>query len=651
MLTSDTLLQDRYRILRKIGGGGMGEVYLAEDTRLPGRRCAIKEMSPAQLPAEDRNWAINAFRQEAQMLANISHSGLTPVTDFFPEKGNWYLVMDYVEGETLEKRLERARKGRLPLDEALDITRQLCNVLEYLHGQSRPVVFRDLKPSNVMLTPNGEVKLIDFGIARFFKPGKAKDTVNLGTPGYAAPEQYGGQGQSDPRTDVYSLGVLLHQMVTGYDPSTASTPFPLPPAGSIARNLPQHVEETISRATRVQPNLRFPSVKDLRNALFPPTWVMPPKREANAQSYATPQAQPTSSGAFSNMGKGVWIGLGFAGIVLLGLCALVAVGVVAGPDLFEEIAGRPKTLPPTTEIPLPTNTTTNPSAANPTLTPEPIELTQSAVQPTFTPSSASFRIVYVHGAVGDTDIYVANADGSEPKCVTCRGCDEAEPAWSPDGQYIIYQSNCGGSYDIWRINSHGGEPTQLTRTSNTDEREPDWSPDGSQIVFRSSTLGSDRNADGELRVMDTNGDNKHSLGIQGRTPGWSPDGRKIAFMSERSGSWEIYIYDTQSRNTHRLTTCSSNCRWPAWSPDGRYVIYHSTTGPGSVTAETIQYTIASGGSTMQLVSGHHPGRPTWSSRGWIAFNSDRGIEEIHKDGSGRRTLISSERNWAPVWSK
>jgi len=270
MLAPGMLLQNRYRILHQIGGGGMGVVYLAEDARLAGRHCAIKEMSPEQVAPQDRNWATSAFQQEAQMLARLSHPGLTAVTDFFPEAGDWYLVMDYVEGETLESRLERSPGGRLPLDEALNVTHQLCNVLEYLHRQRPPVVFRDLKPGNVMLTPQGEVKLIDFGIARFFKPGQTRDTVSLGTPGYAAPELYGGVGQSDPRTDVYSLGALLLQMVTGYDPVAAVTPFPLPAPGSLARELPAHVEEVISRATRVQPELRHQSTMEFHQALFPP---------------------------------------------------------------------------------------------------------------------------------------------------------------------------------------------------------------------------------------------------------------------------------------------------------------------------------------------------------------------------------------------
>jgi serine/threonine protein kinase len=274
MLTSGTLLQNRYTIVRQIGGGGMGTVYLAEDTRLPGRRCAIKEMSPVQVAPQDRNWAISAFKQEAEMLARLQHVGLTAVTDRFAEKGNWYLVMDYVDGEALDDRLQRMPGNRLPLQETLDIARQLCSVLDYLHRQNPPVVFRDLKPGNVMVTPAGEVKLIDFGIARFFKPGQTRDTVRLGTPGYAAPEQYGGQVQTDPRSDVYSMGVLLHQMVTGHDPTT--TPMNLPSVRTLNATVPPYVADSILRATQPQPGLRFQSIGELLQALFQPAPPPPP---------------------------------------------------------------------------------------------------------------------------------------------------------------------------------------------------------------------------------------------------------------------------------------------------------------------------------------------------------------------------------------
>jgi serine/threonine-protein kinase len=651
------MLQNRYRILRQIGGGGMGVVYLAEDARLAGRKCAIKEMSPAQLAPQDRNWAINAFRQEAQMLANLSHSGLTAVTDFFPEGGNWYLVMDYVEGKTLEERLEQAQGGRLPLDEAMNIVRQLCNVLEFLHSQRPPVVFRDLKPGNVMLTPQGEVRLIDFGIARFFKPGQTQDTVNLGTPGYAAPELYGGLGQSDPRTDVYGLGALLLRMVTGYDPITAAAPFPLPSPGSLMQGLPSHVEEVISRATRMQPDLRYRSVNELRQALFPPTWVLPPQGAPATRPYVPPTAQPQASSA-PGLGKGIWIGLGIAGILFLGLCVAVVVWAVSLTGLF----GGGGSVQPTVFYPTRTsvsiNTPTPPSitlVATSSATPVPPTATSPSA--TIIPTSASPRIVYVHGSVGNTNIYVANADGSGRTCIVCNACDEAEPAWSPDGRHIVYQSDCGGSYDIWIVSSSGGNPTQLTRTSGTDEREPDWSPDGSQIVYRASAVRSDRNADGELWMMNANGSNQQRLGgktILGRSPTWSPDGQKVLFMSEQSGHWQIYVYDLRTGNTARLTNCSTNCRWPCWSPDGQYVAYHSTvsaTGNNSATAQTIWIIPAGGGTATQLTTGSHPGRPSWSSNGRIIFNSDHGIEAVAADGSGRQVLLSGSDNWAPDWSE
>jgi serine/threonine-protein kinase len=662
MLQPGDLLQNRYRIVRQIGGGGMAVVYLAEDIRLAGRRCAIKEMSPSQLAAQDRNSAISAFKQEAEMLARLHHPGLAAVTDFFAEQGNWYLVMDYVEGETLQERLDQARRGRLSLEDALDIIRQLCKVLEYLHNQSPRVVFRDLKPDNVMLKPDGDVRLIDFGIARFFKPGQTQDTVNLGTFGYAAPEQYGGSGQSDPRADIYALGVLLHQMVTGYDPTTGSTPFPLPPPGDFRRGLPERVIKSISRAVKVKAEDRFPDVRAMRDSLFTPTSVM-------SDSVVPPPPSDPPTGLASRFGLGAWIGFAFAGVLLIGLCVFIAVGAAVGSDFFGKVVGQESTAVPSKVVDQTVNATstgTEGLTQGATPTPEPAVLTptqlpptsskshQTASDPTSTASSSATvqpRIVYVGGPVGNTDIYVAEADGGGRKSVAGRLCDEAEPCWSPDGRKIAYQADCDSSYDLWIVDSDGGERAQLTRTSGIDEREPDWSPDGSEIVFRASPADSGRNADGELWIMSSHGTMARSLGIRGRSPVWSPDGGKIVFMSERTGGWEIYIHNLADGSTDRLTDCSANCRWPAWSPNGQYVIYHSTTGPGSVTADTIWYVTTSGLGRTRLVEGSHPGRPTWSVNGWILFNSDKGIEAVQEDGNGRRVVIGDERNWAPIWSK
>jgi serine/threonine-protein kinase len=659
MVSPGTTLQARYRVLRHIGGGGMGTVYQADDLRLPGRSCAIKEMTPAQLAPQDRNWAINAFRQEAQMLAGLRHRGLTAVTDFFAEAGCWYLVMDYVEGQTLEKRLEQTG-GRFSTTEAREVMEQLFEVLEFLHAQSPPVVFRDLKPGNVMCTPQGKIKLIDFGIARFFKQGQTRDTIQLGTPGYAAPEQYGGMGQSDPRADVYSLGVLLLQMITGFDPATAVTPFPLPQPDSLMAGIPPHIAAVIRRATQLQPEARYPSVQEMRRALLTPSVGQnappPPTQQARTRAYpptpppsSPPPAERSSAGG---RGKGLWIGLGIAALLLLvcggGAFTAFSRGLIGPRTSTPTEPGSYTTDPTPTTPPTEESATEDPTGETPESSPD-APVTEEPDTPSPPPTTVPPRLTYVRGNVGSTDVYVADADGRQQSCVACRPCDEAEPAWAPDGTTIIFQSDCGGSYDLWTVRSPGGSPQRLTHSSGVDEREPDWSVAGT-IVYRANPAGSGRNEDGELRTMRADGSGSQPLGIVGRSPTWSPDGSQITFMSERDGSWEIYVYDVASQNSRRVTSCSSNCRWPTWAPDGRAVIYHSTTGPTTVTADTLWITYLDG-STTQLTTGNHPGRPSWSTSGFIAFNSDNGIEIIPEQGGSRSVLIGGEENWAPIWSK
>jgi serine/threonine-protein kinase len=242
----------------------MGAVYLVRDNRIPGKRWAMKEMSDAAIAdLLERQQAIDAFRQEAQLLATLDHVNLPRVTDFLSEAGCHYLVMDFVEGETLENLLSRQTT---PFSEAqvLDWAGQLCDVLSYLHARQPPVIFRDLKPGNIMLTPDGHLKLIDFGIARFFKPGQATDTIRFGTPGYAPPEQYG-KGQTDHRSDVYALGVTMHQLLTLHDP--AATPFVLPPVRKVNSRVTPRTEAAIQQATQLETAQRFQAAADMKRAL------------------------------------------------------------------------------------------------------------------------------------------------------------------------------------------------------------------------------------------------------------------------------------------------------------------------------------------------------------------------------------------------
>src|SRR5713101_1705781 len=186
-LLPNYLLNKRYRILDSIGKGGMGAVYRAEDTQLGNRKVAIKEMSQSGLSPQEVIEAADAFKQEAHILAGLQHPNLPSIHDHFSEAGRWYLVMSFIQGETLEEYLNKAKGGKLPVEEVLQIGIQLCKVLGYLHTQQPPIIFRDLKPSNIMRTSDGHLYLIDFGIARHFKPGQARDTAAYGSMGYASP--------------------------------------------------------------------------------------------------------------------------------------------------------------------------------------------------------------------------------------------------------------------------------------------------------------------------------------------------------------------------------------------------------------------------------------------------------------------------------
>lgn len=211
------ILQNRYRLLAQVGAGGFSAVYKAED--LQNRKIvAIKAVSLRGLSAQEKIEATDAFNREVGILSTLKHRNLPQIYDHFTDPECWYLVMDFIDGISLEHYIENQGGGKLPLSEILDLGLLLCDVLDYLHSRHPAIIFRDLKPANIMLTHEGHIFLIDFGIARHFKPGQARDTIPFGSPGYAAPEQYG-KTQTTPRADIYSLGAILHQLITGDDPS------------------------------------------------------------------------------------------------------------------------------------------------------------------------------------------------------------------------------------------------------------------------------------------------------------------------------------------------------------------------------------------------------------------------------------------------
>ena len=262
LLPSQSVLGNgHYAVLKRVGQGGMGAVYKAQDLLLNKRIVAIKEMSQNGLAGQELQKAIAAFTHEAEILSHLKHQSLPRVYETFEENGRYYLVMDFIEGRTLEYILEKLHdlRRRLSIEKVLDIGKQLCAVLSYLHTQQPPVIFRDLKPANIMLDAYGHVYLIDFGIARLFKQGQLKDTTALGSAGYAPPEQY--RHATSPRSDIYSLGATLHQILTGDDPS--ETPFQFQ---SFSINHP-HLERLIMSMVALDEKQRPASMNEVLKGL------------------------------------------------------------------------------------------------------------------------------------------------------------------------------------------------------------------------------------------------------------------------------------------------------------------------------------------------------------------------------------------------
>lgn len=284
-LSPTTLVKDRYQIVHKIAQGGMGAVYLARDTRLSdqylGREklVALKEMSQSAFTADQLPEAIRMFESEAKMLAHLDHPNLPTVTDFFEYLANRYLVMDYIKGETLEA-LVKKNSAPLRLPDVLKWANQLFGVFEFLHNQNPPIIYRDFKPSNVMLEEStGLLKLIDFGIARFLRKRTSKnlspnnlsiDDAGVGTPGYAAPEQWKKGELLHPQSDVYSLGVVLHQLLTNYDPT--AIPFSLPPIRQLNARVPVPLADAIAKAYAPALADRYATMRDFEQA-FQQAWL------------------------------------------------------------------------------------------------------------------------------------------------------------------------------------------------------------------------------------------------------------------------------------------------------------------------------------------------------------------------------------------
>lgn len=260
MLEIGSVIDGKYKILNVVGKGGMSVVYLAMNERA-NKQWAIKEVR------KDGMQSFEVVKQnlvaETDLLKKLNHPHLPSIIDVIDCDDTFLIVMDYIEGNPLSKALETS--GAQNQDDVIEWAKQLCDVLGYLHSRKPPIIYRDMKPSNVMLKPDGNVMLIDFGTAREFKYSSVADTTCLGTRGYAAPEQFGGHGQTDARTDIYCLGATMYHLVTGHNPATP--PYEMYPIRQWNPMLSSGLEEIILKCTQRNPEDRYQSCAELLYAL------------------------------------------------------------------------------------------------------------------------------------------------------------------------------------------------------------------------------------------------------------------------------------------------------------------------------------------------------------------------------------------------
>ena len=278
ILKNEEVLRGRYKIRERIGQGGMGSIYLADDTRLKGRQCALKEVEyDRALPENVRDEAREQFLREATVLARLDHPNLPKVSDFFSIGPRDYLVMDYVPGKDLRTLLQEARRNKrsLPEKEVLAWADQIANALTFLHSQEPSIVHRDIKPSNLKLMPHGLIKLVDFGLVKILAPEEVTITIiqGQGTALYTPLEQYGGSdAHTDIRSDIYSFGATLYHLLTNEPPADARkrflSPESLVPLREINPSLSPRTEKAILWAMAMHPDERPNTVTEFKEALL-----------------------------------------------------------------------------------------------------------------------------------------------------------------------------------------------------------------------------------------------------------------------------------------------------------------------------------------------------------------------------------------------
>jgi WD40 repeat protein len=572
------LLVGRYRLIGMIGTGGFGAVYKAQDRQRNNWPVAIKSINLHHLSPEQIIEATDTFNREVRLLTGLEHPNLPRIHDHFTDPEHWYLVMDFIEGETLAEYLHHSRQGYLPVEEVLTIGVQLCSVLHYLHSQQPPIIFRDVKPGNIMRTPMGRLYLIDFGIARSFTPGQARDTMPLGSPGYAAPEQYG-KTQTTAQSDIYSLGATLQTLLTGKEPLELSSGYGPPyPQGQV---IPVALDLLLAHMLDAHASMRPASMETVKQALQqiqdersfvrsrqpvrPPQQTAPPAWTAGGQILQPPATRPARRGISRRV-----VIVGLAGLAIGGITWMISQGS-QGTQINQSLQTFPQ----------------NPPQSSPGLL-----YTYRGHSDTVQAVAWSPDGRRIASGSDDVQVWDATTGGNVLTYTGHHSHGVNAVAWSPDGKHI---ASAGGdtAVQVWEASSGATLLTYMSHAISV--LSVAWSPDGKRIALA--------NGDGLVQVWDaiTGGNVRtytdHS-GSSAVAVAWSPDGKRIA-----SGIWDntVQVWDaTTGGNVLTYTGHSDRVNAVAWSPDGKRIA-----SAGADT--TVQVWDASTGRNVLTYTGHSAG--------------------------------------------
>jgi len=564
-----------YLVTRRLGHGGMGEVFLAQDTTL-GRSVALKLLRSDFTQDEDR---VRRFRHEARAASALNHPNILTIHEIGQEGSLHFIATEYVEGETLRQHIA---ESRITLSQSLDLATQVASALSAAHQAG--IVHRDIKPENVMLRTDGYVKVLDFGLAKLSEP-KRLDTISptlpkietepgvvMGTVSYMSPEQARGQ-VVDARTDIWSLGVVLYEMVAGRQPFEGGTasdvmslilqrePLPLT---RHAPEVPAELERIVKKALRKDKEERYQLVKDLSIDLrsFRKDLEHEEEIERSSSPSSIPKSGQSTAAIAHTTSSAEYIVTGIkqhmrAVALILGMMVLSAAG-------WYWLTHRSSASRQTSAL------------RNVTFT----QLTEQAGPeyfPSLSPDGKSF--VYASYAAGNWDIYLQRVGGKNAINLTKDSpADDTQPAFSPDGNSIAFRSERDGG-GIFVMGATGESAKRLTDFGFN----PSWSPDGKEIVCATEGIvlkpGSRTNTSQIFTVNVATDDKRLITDIDAIEPSWSPHGDRVAYQGRRNNTQrDVFTIPSRGGEPVEVTNDSALDWDPVWSPDGNYLYFISDRG-------------------------------------------------------------------------